>query len=288
MEQAGYPNAMRMRVQSDLIWLNIVTLLLIAIITLFPSSVLRVILGLPFILIFPGYVLTAALFPRRSALDGLERLALSFGLSITVVSLIGLALNYTPWGIRLYPVLISLTVFIAILSLAAWYRRRRLATAERFALSFRLSLAPWRGQSLIDRVLFIILIMVILGALGTLGYTIATPQVGEKFTEFYILGLDGKAIDYPKEMKVGEQGRVVVGIINREQEQASYRVKIMVGGRDDGEVGPLMLGPEERWEEVISFTLQKAGSAQKVEFLLYRGEESQPYRELHLWVDVVD
>jgi uncharacterized membrane protein len=279
---------MGMRAQSDLIWLNVATLLLILIITLLPSDVLRVILGLPFVLIFPGYVLTAALFPRRSALDGLERLALSFGLSITVVSLIGLTLNYTPWGMRLYPILISLTIFIVVLSLVSWYRRRRLAPAERFVLSFPLRLASWREQGLVDRVLSIILIVAVLGALGTLGYTIATPRVGEKFTEFYILGLDGKAIDYPKEMKLEEQGRVLVGIINREQERVSYRIKIMVGGQEGGELGPLILQPDEKWEEVVSFTPQKAGSAQKVEFLLYRDGESEPYRELHLWVDVVD
>jgi len=279
---------MGMRAQSDLIWLNVATFLLILIITLLPSDVLRVILGLPFVLIFPGYVLTAALFPRRSALDGLERLALSFGLSITVVSLIGLTLNYTPWGIRLYPILISLTIFIVVLSLVSWYRRRRLAIAERFVLSFPLRLASLREQGLMDRVLSIILIVAILGALGTLGYTIATPRVGEKFTEFYILGLDGKAIDYPKEMKVGEQGRVLVGIINREQEPVSYRIKIMVGGQEGGELGPLMLQPDEKWEEVVSFTPRKAGSAQRVEFLLYRDGENEPYRELHLWVDVVD
>lgn len=277
---------MRTRFQNDLILLNILAILLILIITFFPSNALRVVLGLPFVIVFPGYVLTAALFPRRNALDGLERLALSFGLSITIVSLIGLGLNYTPWGIRLYPILISLSIFIVTVSVVAWNQRRRLDEAERFALSFRLNLAPWRGQSFIDKAISAMLIVVILGALGTLGYAIATPRVGEKFTEFYILGLEGKAIDYPKEMRVGEQGRVVIGIINREQEQASYWIKIKVNGEEDGEVGPVMLEPDEKWEEVVSFTPRRAGDAQKVEFLLYRSGESAPYRELHLWVNV--
>jgi len=39
---------------------------------------------------------TAALFPGKDDLDGIERIALSFGLSIAVVPLMGLALNYTP------------------------------------------------------------------------------------------------------------------------------------------------------------------------------------------------
>jgi len=33
------------------------------------------------------------------------------------------------------------------------------------------------------------------------------PNVGEKFTEFYILGLEDKAIDYPTELMGGEERR---------------------------------------------------------------------------------
>ena len=92
---------MTIKLRDELIPLNILGFLLIFIIALFPSSVLRIILGLPFILFLPGYTLTAALFPRRTDLGSIERVALSFGLSIAVVPLIGLILNYTPWGIRL-------------------------------------------------------------------------------------------------------------------------------------------------------------------------------------------
>ena len=40
-------------------------------------------------------------------------------------------------------------------------------------------------------------IAVIVAAIGTLIYVISTPKVGEKFTEFYILGEGGKAEGYP-------------------------------------------------------------------------------------------
>ncbi len=48
------------------------------------STPLRVIFGLPFVLFLPGYALIAALFPGKGDLDGIERVALSFGLSIAV------------------------------------------------------------------------------------------------------------------------------------------------------------------------------------------------------------
>ena len=48
-------------------------------------------------LFLPGYALIATLFPRKDDLDGIERIALSFGLSIAITPLLGLALNYTPF-----------------------------------------------------------------------------------------------------------------------------------------------------------------------------------------------
>jgi len=83
----------------------------------------RITLGLVFVLFLPGYVLVAALYPRKDDLDLVERLALSLGLSIAVVPLIGLALNYSPWGIRLDPILAFLTLFIVLAASVAVYRR---------------------------------------------------------------------------------------------------------------------------------------------------------------------
>lgn len=84
---------------------------------------LRYILGSISVLFLPGYVLIEALYPKEQDLSSLERLALSIGLSLAVVPLIGLLLNYTPWGIRLESVLISLTIFIAIMAIVASYRK---------------------------------------------------------------------------------------------------------------------------------------------------------------------
>ena len=278
---------MKIRLQNDLLLLNVLTILLIIIITFIPSNVLRIILGLPFVLFFPGYTLIATLFPRRDALDSVERVAWSFGLSIAVVILIGLMLNYTPWGIKLYPILISVTIFILATSVIAWYQRRRLGEVERFSVSLNLSLASWRGQSFIDKTLSVILIVAILGATGTLGYVIAKPKAGERFTNFYVLGLEGELENYPKEVVVGEETKVIVRIVNHEYETVSYRLEVRIDEVRSNEVGPLVLGHDEAWEDTVSFTLYTVGNNQKVEFVLYRSEQREPYlKPVHLWINV--
>ena len=61
------------------------------------DTVIRTILGLFLILFIPGYSLIAALFPKKGDLDGIERAALSFGLSI--------AYHTINWiGIKLHPI----------------------------------------------------------------------------------------------------------------------------------------------------------------------------------------
>ncbi|MGB9023225.1 MAG: DUF1616 domain-containing protein [Candidatus Bathyarchaeia archaeon] len=99
----------------------------------FPLVVFRWVLGSVFVLFIPGYVAVEALFPKGRELDGIERLALSVGLSLALVPLVGLLLNYTPWGIRLDPIMISLTILTIGLALVAFARRFRLSV-ERFEL----------------------------------------------------------------------------------------------------------------------------------------------------------
>ncbi|MGC8542529.1 MAG: DUF1616 domain-containing protein, partial [Vulcanisaeta sp.] len=79
----------------------------------------------------PGYALVEALYPRGDELGPLERLALSIGLSLAVVPLIGLLLNYTPWGIRFVPIVISTnTITIALLTVALVRKARVFEAGE--------------------------------------------------------------------------------------------------------------------------------------------------------------
>jgi len=278
---------LRIRIGNGLLPLNLLVIVLGAIIIFPLSDVVRIILGTPFVFFFPGYALVAALFPKKEGVGGIERVALSFGLSIAVVPLIGLILNATPWGIGLESSLYSVASFIFITSVIAWFRWRRLPASERFNIEFQMTMLGW-GKSAWDKALSVVLVLTILGALATVGYIIAIPKVGESFSELYILGLEGKAADYPSELIVGEEGRVIVGITNNEHKTVSYRVEVRIDGEKNNEIGPIMLEHGERWEGEASFVPQVPGENQKVEFLLYKNGEDEPYMEpLRLWVDVI-
>lgn len=260
------------------------------------ESMVRNVLGLPLVLFLPGYALIAALFPAKSDLDGIERTALSFGLSIAVVPLIGLGLNYTPWGIRLLPILISLSVFTFIMCGLAYLRRTKLSETEAFEVPFRETARSLRAEVLekpesnLDKALTIVLVFSILLSVGTLVYVIVTPKEGEHFTEFYILGPEGKADNYPTQYMLGESGTVIMGVVNHEYRPVNYTIEINLDNKSlplPENQKQIQLTHNETWEEAIKLTPPFEGKDMKLEFRLFNDTDpNNPYRDLHLWIDV--
>jgi len=260
------------------------------------ETVLRNILGLPLVLFLPGYALIAALFPAKSDLDGIERTALSFGLSIAVVPLIGLGLNYTPWGIRLLPILISLSIFTFAMCGLAYLRRGKLPEADAFKVPFREMALSLKAEILekpepgLDRALTIILVLSILLSVTTLVYVIITPKEGEHFTEFYILGPEGMADNYPTNYTLGESGKVIVGIVNHEYRPVNYTMELRLENRSlplPEDMQQVTLAHNETWEKSLTLTPPVEGKDMKLEFLLFNETDKDvPYRDLHLWVNV--
>jgi len=122
-----------LKVPSENTWFHLVVLAsLLTILTIYvlpstyPIVIFRWILGSVFVLFLPGYVTVQALFAGRRELDDIERFALSVGLSLAITPLMGLLLNYTPWGIRLDPIALSLSIFTLGMATIATIRKYNL------------------------------------------------------------------------------------------------------------------------------------------------------------------
>ncbi len=261
------------------------------------DTIIRSALGLAMILFIPGYALIAALFPGKSDIDGIERAALSFGLSIAVVPLIGLGLNFTPWGIRLDPIVVCLTIFTIICIVAANWRRHELPAEARFSVDFKKAYVDAKADMFadktgLDKALTIVLILSILLSLAMVAYVVAVPKQGEKFTEFYLLGPSGKADNYPINFHMGDTKPVIVGIANHEYRNVTYDMVVELN--DSVRTTQLYheqltLADNQTLEKSINLTPDRSGTNMMMEFLLYAdGNMTAPYRELHLWVNVTD
>jgi uncharacterized membrane protein len=333
------------------------TALLLVLLLVPDLTVLRVILGLPFILFFPGYVLISALYPEKQkiigeemrsgeskpekgmtkarkreerrkrsrlrrmkeaeekgdeepvretkGLDGLERLALSLGLSIAITPLIGLILNYTyDWdpehlGIRLIPIFVSQYAFILITALIAIHRRNTVPIDDRFSIVLDISIPE--DYTPADKFLTVGIAIMMILSVGMLIYIIVVPREGESFTEFYVLGSGHMADDYPGNFPAGEIQNIYLGIGNHEHRVMNYSVFMSISDNSDNKtvgsfdnvtvstlVRPWMeisVRDGETMEIPCNFSITQIGSY-KLRLLLYH--DGKEYRDLHLWVKVFD
>ena len=293
---------------------------------------LRIVLGLPFALFLPGYAFIAALFPEAGdppdtseddadgmlprpgdGIDGLERVVLSFGLSIAITPLIGLVLNFTPWGIRLVPIVVSISGFIIVTTIIAAIRRWELPADEQFSVPYRSWIVSGRRElfhpdTRTDAVLNVVLVVSLLLAIASVGWAVAVPKQGEAFTELYLLTEkeNGELVadDYPTEFVQGEGKSLVVGIGNHEHEPMEYIlvVELQRVAFENNSTRVLeerelrrftaYVGANETWREKHTIRPTMTGERLRLVYLLYKGgvpadpSVENAAQEVHLWVNV--
>ena len=252
-----------------------------------PLAWLRLIFGLAFVLFVPGYSLQSALFPRQADLEETERLALCVGLSIAVIPPLALVLDYLPWGLRVWPIAIGLSVFVVACWLAAYYRRWRIPDQDQFTLIGEVDVRGWwASQDRVNRVLYGVLALALLTAAGSAITIAVSPIPGEHFTEFYMLGPESLAENFPREAVAGEQAAVKIGVANREGRDGLYTVIVKIGEQVIGISPIIALRAGEVWEQPVTFVAPKAGDDQAVDLVLERDGSASPYRTLRLWLNV--
>lgn len=311
--------------------IDLVIIVVITVLTFLSVSIpgvretgVRTILGLLFVVVCPGYAVAAALFPESSdgtvdpdndvsayfstQVTSLERAAISLGLSLSIVPLIGFGLTFTPRGIRLFPILSALAV-VTVLAVAVAVRRRAGIPSNR---RFQPSIGGWIGKlggqdSRLERHLNVLLIFSILLAASTIVFSIAFPGHEEDFTEFYILSENENgslvAQGFPSSLDSTSENSIHIGINNKEGEQVDYIVitelQQTTAGQDSTEVVSTRrvgrmnttINSNESWVREFEVKPIMTGENVRLVFLLYREEVpadpdiENAYRAVHIWIN---
>jgi len=260
--------------------------------------------ALPLILLAPGYVLVAAIFPGEGEMDWLERLALSAGLSIVALPLLGILMDFTPWGIRAVSVVGTTMAFTLTIGFTAYWRRIQLPVAKRLSAALHFDLPTVVDHKVLDSSLSILLCTSIVLAGAAIAYTLVTPRPTEHFTEFYVLGPGRNASGYPTKLNLSEPAMVFLVVVNHETAKVNYTLRVdLVGVRVI--YNPVLQVNEtleynrttwswfnastengQNWTQPYTFRINST-SEWKVQFLLFKdGDFSSPYQELHLFIRV--
>jgi uncharacterized membrane protein len=282
------------------------------------QTLVSVVFALPVVLFIPGYCFIAVLFPKNDDISLSERIALSIGLSVAIVPLIGFWLNFTPWGIRLEPVLVSLTVFTLVMVLIAHYLRALLPQEKRFDVHFSgipgtfWNTLTLKESSKVGRLLTVILTLILLASILVAVYVIGVPKEGERFTEFFILGENRTAADYPTMILSTKNYPMYIGVASHENRNITYTIETWgmfiefdnvtntsrIVSMDPLLRRSLTLANNETTNIPYNLSVEKTGY-NRVEFLLFN--ETVPglevtgsdrinasYRDLYLRINVTD
>jgi len=254
------------------------------------NSPIRMLFTVPMLLLIPGYVLIIALYPKKNELETIERIALSFGLSIAAAPLFGLILSFTS-GINLTSIMTALCIYTIILVFIAAYRQGKLPEQEQFSVRFNTILEFIDNEfntnrSRKDRFSTGILIFSIVLAISLVYFVITVPKIGDKFTEFYILGPEGKADNYSTELKYNSPSHVLIGVANHEYIPVNYTVQVVLEQNILTDTS-FRLNQNETWEQNVTYIPEKIGKNLKLEFLLFKEDNfTAPYRDLNMWVNI--
>jgi uncharacterized membrane protein len=257
----------------DLICFAFLTLLL-GLIFFFPPwlSALRVAIVFVFVLLAPGYALSAILFPKRADIDVVERIVISIGLSIAAMSLVALVLNYTLWGISVVPMTFGLSSLTLLALGGAFLRRRFTNPTQRFVSPENLATFQGSVQWLLGLVL----------AVAALITTVELLRPRETSTEFYVLGSEGRLESYPLELRPGQTFSVTLGVNNYEGSAVTFTIRIPLGDEEKIVTVPA-LENGKGWEQTIELSVP-AVDQEPLTFYLYKEQDQQPYRSVQLFV----
>lgn len=281
---------------------------------------IRFVAGSLFVFVIPGYAISAALYPRLflfedssetgDGIDLLERLTISLGVSISLVSLNGILLSATV-GLTALPLALSIGGLSLCATLVAVRRRQEVPPEVRDplkpyvrSLSVKTILPPERSERLL---VYICLIGIVL-AVFSVGFATTQPSDSDKFTRFYVLGdsTDDSAANYPGPMHVDEPQNVTVGVANHEYRKMEYTIIVFSEQiREQGNTQSITdtsriatqrvsLEHDEVIQRNISIEFQSASNRSRVQFYLFRGDPPTdpqsvtPYRRTHLWVSVTE
>ena len=144
-----------------------------------------------------------------------------------------------------------------------------------------------------DRQLLILVGMLLMAGIAV-GRVFLLPSPDQFTTQFYILGQEGLAEDYPRQAVLGEEVTVTMGIMNREQGEHRYHVEVCAinpwtnNRQLVAESEALVLSLQQERELPLVWSMPWVGDDQKVEFLLFIDDDPEPYRQLRLWLNVVE
>ncbi len=257
------------------------------------STIIEIIIGSSALLLVLAstYFLARMFLPRHQGYHLSQHIAVAIGLLVILLGFIELGLSYTPWKISFWPLVITLVVVslvsfvITILGNSQEYIKRQAGSVQVAAIVRKIT-RSWRVLPSKDRYSWLFLGFAIVISLVLAPILIDIGNRRTAFTEFFIdLRAFPEAIPWQETLTPGDQVNIPVTVISYEVWPENYYIQVLINNQLYQGANLDDLQPEQKVTVIVPFFADQSG-LYKVEFYLYKGESSDPYRSLHIWLDV--
>lgn len=125
----------------------------------------------------------------------------------------------------------------------------------------------------------IALLVIVVSAIAPIG-------TSDAYTEFYVLGPNGTASEYPDNVSINESATVRVGVRNFERRSQTYTLVIRTN-ETTLNTREITLNRAEEWEELVRFSFDSQGTKHlRLELYKEQATDGEPYRGLRLFIEV--
>ncbi|MFC6990632.1 DUF1616 domain-containing protein [Haladaptatus sp. GCM10025707] len=278
------------------------------------TGTLRILVGLPLILVLPGYAMVAALYPGRVPEEGsqefdnpskglrklpgnygmspIERIGLSVVASVALVPFVVFVLNFA-WTIAATPILLGVSVLTLLLAFIALAHRLMLPAERQYrpSLGMRADAPSHTGSHRDSRSKLptILLAVSLILVAASAGYAATVPPQSEEFSALYYASVPtGQSEEAPGPFAAGQAAEVPIGINNEEGEEVTYTVVGELQRVEQADNGELQVVEEEelvRQEITVgdgqnatqNLTVEPSltGGNLRMAFYLYKGDVPQ-------------
>lgn len=238
------------------------------------GEVVRVVVGLPFVLVLPGYVLSRAVLPRTVAGSGhrgcslLERICWTLALDVALLVAGALLLNALPAGLTRTSWVVLGILVLLVAGLVA-VRRERAPGSYRGGP--RLLPRTWPPPR---RLVMSGAAVVIAGAAIGLAVFGEATKAAPGFSQLWLVpeAPAGPAPAGPARAAASETAQL--GVYSDEDATRQFRVEVRPDG-EPAQTWSFSLDPGAQWQQSV----EVPGSV-RTEALLFRGTDPAPYRQV--------
>ena len=254
-----------------------------------PFSVIPLWFGLcvPFIVIIPGYLFLNFIDPYNDEILFLERIGISFFVSLIVTSIIGLILTQIEHMLNMRHVSMVLVILTLIVFIPAYTSRIRKIDVSEIFSDLRMNR------------LFIIITILAVIAISVSGVLVSTGSVmntannsGSLYkgnTTFEVTGIyETPGDDGYYTFTNGEILNLSIKIVNKENVDKAYTMKVEVSNDTvNNTLSEEKVTVSNGETKTINTNVTMSSGRKDIKFILYN-EDGQPYKIRHLYANVKD